>query len=167
MVAVSPWKRDRQGLCYAGVGSGPGVQLGLLKNFNQLDEVSEFQFYVVCHVVSVIKLNFVFTPPPFTLLPHQPPPPLTTHLVRLSVWVIIVPPVWSLMFSPCYATPASSSARWPPTTFVSWNVKGLNHPVKRSKVFAHLKKLKADIVYLQETHLCQRDHTRLERDGFS
>ena len=42
------------------------------------------------------------------------------------------------------------------TTFGSWNVKGLNHP-----------KLKADIAYLQEMHLCQRDHTRLERDGFS
>ena len=53
------------------------------------------------------------------------------------------------------------------TTFVIWNVKGLNHPVKRNKVFAHLKKLKADIVYLQETQLGQRDHTRLERDGFS
>ena len=53
------------------------------------------------------------------------------------------------------------------TTLVSWNVRGLNHPVKRSKVFAHLKKLKADIVYLQETHLCQKDHTRLQRDGFS
>lgn len=39
--------------------------------------------------------------------------------------------------------------------------------MKRSKVFAHLKKLKADIVYLQETHLCQKDHSRLKRDGFS
>lgn len=53
------------------------------------------------------------------------------------------------------------------TSFVSWNVKGLNHPVKRSKVFSHLKKLKGDIVYLQETHLCPKDHSRLNRDGFS
>lgn len=36
---------------------------------------------------------------------------------------------------------------------VSWNVRGLNHPVKRGKVLAHLKSLKADIIYLQETHI--------------
>lgn len=38
-------------------------------------------------------------------------------------------------------------------TFVSWNVRGLNNPVKRGKVFSHLKTLGLDIVFLQETHL--------------
>ena len=36
---------------------------------------------------------------------------------------------------------------------VSWNVRGLNLPVKRGKILAHLKSLKADVIYLQETHI--------------
>uniref|UniRef100_A0AAX7UEF8 exodeoxyribonuclease III n=1 Tax=Astatotilapia calliptera TaxID=8154 RepID=A0AAX7UEF8_ASTCA len=35
---------------------------------------------------------------------------------------------------------------------VSWNVKGLGHIIKRGKVFSHLKSLKADVIFLQETH---------------
>ena len=45
--------------------------------------------------------------------------------------------------------------------FVSWNVKGLNHPVKRRKVFSHIKQLKADIAFLQETHIRCFDNSRL------
>uniref|UniRef100_A0A0E9PP31 Endonuclease/exonuclease/phosphatase domain-containing protein n=1 Tax=Anguilla anguilla TaxID=7936 RepID=A0A0E9PP31_ANGAN len=41
--------------------------------------------------------------------------------------------------------------------FFSCNVKGMNSPVKRSKVFSHLKSLNADIVFIQETHLRDRD----------
>lgn len=44
---------------------------------------------------------------------------------------------------------------------VSWNVKSLNHPVKRKKVIAHPNNLKADIAFCQETHLCVADHCRL------
>lgn len=36
--------------------------------------------------------------------------------------------------------------------FVSWNVKGVNNPVKNKRVLTHLKDLKADLVFLQETH---------------
>ena len=39
------------------------------------------------------------------------------------------------------------------TRIVSWNVRGLNHPVKRGKMMAHLKNLKADVMFLQETHI--------------
>lgn len=46
--------------------------------------------------------------------------------------------------------------------FVSWNVKGLNSPVKRGKIFSHLKHLKTDIAFLQETHLTLKDHHRLK-----
>ena len=46
---------------------------------------------------------------------------------------------------------------------ISWNVRGLNGPVKRAKVFQHLKLHRADIVFLQETHLKISDHTRLRR----
>ncbi len=48
--------------------------------------------------------------------------------------------------------------------FVSWNVKSLNHPVKRKKVLLHLKQLKVGIAFLQETHLCKTDHSRLKCD---
>lgn len=51
----------------------------------------------------------------------------------------------------------------PATKFVSWNVRGLNHPVKRSKVFSHLNKLKAEIIFLQETHLRTTDIPILKR----
>uniref|UniRef100_A0AAX7U0C5 exodeoxyribonuclease III n=1 Tax=Astatotilapia calliptera TaxID=8154 RepID=A0AAX7U0C5_ASTCA len=45
--------------------------------------------------------------------------------------------------------------------FVSWNVKGLNHPVKRRKVLSHIKQFKAAVVFLQETHLRDSDNSRL------
>ena len=46
--------------------------------------------------------------------------------------------------------------------FVSWNVKGINGPVKRGRVFSHLKHLKTEIAFLQETHLITKDHHRLK-----
>ncbi len=45
--------------------------------------------------------------------------------------------------------------------FMSWNVKGLNHLVKRSRVLAHLRQLKAEVAFLQETHLRSTDQSRL------
>lgn len=35
--------------------------------------------------------------------------------------------------------------------FLSWNIKGMGNPVKRSKVFTHLKRHNTDIAFLQET----------------
>lgn len=46
-------------------------------------------------------------------------------------------------------------------TVVTWNVKGLNHPVKRGKVLAHLKMLSSDIIFLQETHLNKNEYIKL------
>ena len=37
--------------------------------------------------------------------------------------------------------------------FLSYNVKGLNSTVKRLKVLGEIEKLRADVVYIQETHL--------------
>ncbi len=48
-----------------------------------------------------------------------------------------------------------------PLIFISWNVRGMGNPVKRSKVFTHLKRLNSNIVFLQETHLLIKDHQRL------
>lgn len=46
---------------------------------------------------------------------------------------------------------------------VSWNVRGLGGPVKQSRVFSHLKSLNTDMAFLQETHLCASDHSRLRK----
>ena len=51
--------------------------------------------------------------------------------------------------------------------FVSWNVKGLNGPVKRARVLSHLKSFNADILFLQETHLRLKDHIRLRKAWIS
>lgn len=45
--------------------------------------------------------------------------------------------------------------------FISWNIRGMGNPVKRSKVFTQLNRLNSDIVFLQESHLRIRDHHRL------
>lgn len=45
---------------------------------------------------------------------------------------------------------------------VSWNVKGMNGPVKRGRIFSHLKHLKTEVAFLQETHLTTKDHHRLK-----
>ena len=45
----------------------------------------------------------------------------------------------------------------------SWNVRGLGGPIKRTKVLSHLKSVKTDIAFLQETHLRLCDHTRLRK----
>ena len=47
--------------------------------------------------------------------------------------------------------------------FISWNVKGLNGPVKRGRIFSHLRNLKTDIAFLQETHLRNLDQLRLKK----
>lgn len=47
--------------------------------------------------------------------------------------------------------------------FATWNAKGLNSAVTRSWVLTRLKKLKVDIVFLQETHLRNQDHDYLHK----
>lgn len=46
-------------------------------------------------------------------------------------------------------------------TFCSWNVNGINEPVKRGKVLSHLKVLQADVIFLQETHLKKDMHGKI------
>ena len=47
--------------------------------------------------------------------------------------------------------------------FISWNIKGIHNPVKRSRVFAHLKSLGSDVMFLQETHLRSSEHAKLKK----
>ena len=49
---------------------------------------------------------------------------------------------------------------------VSLNVNGLNHPIKRSKVMAKMKKEKNEIIFFQETHLSQVEHEKLKKFGY-
>ena len=65
------------------------------------------------------------------------------------------------------AVPNSNTLGGANTKFTTWNAKGVNHPVKRSKIFAHLSKLKTDIAFLTETHLLNKNHNMLKRGGFS
>jgi len=51
--------------------------------------------------------------------------------------------------------------------FLSWNVKGLNGPIKRARIFQQLKRLKPDVAFLQETHLRRSDHARLRTNWVS
>ena len=44
---------------------------------------------------------------------------------------------------------------------VSWNVRGLGHSIKHTKVFAHLNFLAADVAFLQETHIRPSEQKRL------
>ncbi|OCT92509.1 hypothetical protein XELAEV_18015566mg [Xenopus laevis] len=50
--------------------------------------------------------------------------------------------------------PADTQTQTLDTTLkvLSWNVKGLNTPLKRKKILQYLKPLRAHIVCLQETH---------------
>ena len=47
---------------------------------------------------------------------------------------------------------------------VSYNVKGINHPTKRKKILAQLKKFICSIGLLQETHVNEAEHKKLRRD---
>lgn len=47
---------------------------------------------------------------------------------------------------------------------VTWNVKGANLASKRKKLLMYLKQKKADIAFLQETHLDAAESKKLQRD---
>lgn len=47
---------------------------------------------------------------------------------------------------------------------VSYNVHGLNHPIKRKKILSQLKKLQCSIALIQETHLVEGEYKKLERE---
>lgn len=49
---------------------------------------------------------------------------------------------------------------------ISFNVNGVLNVMKMNKILSKLKKEKAQIALLQETHMNQMDHLRLKRKGF-
>lgn len=48
--------------------------------------------------------------------------------------------------------------------FISYNVKGINHPIKRKKIISQLKRLNCSVALLQETHLSAEEHKKLRRE---
>lgn len=48
-------------------------------------------------------------------------------------------------------------------TIVTYNVHGLNHPIKK-KIFSQLKKMHCSFTLLQETHLNELEHKKLRRE---
>lgn len=46
--------------------------------------------------------------------------------------------------------------------FCSWNVRGVNHPIKRKKILTFLEREQVKIALLQETHLRDKEHIKLE-----
>ena len=48
--------------------------------------------------------------------------------------------------------------------YLSFNVNGLNGPIKRKKILSYIKKMKVNIAFLQETHLTEIEHQKLKRD---
>lgn len=50
-----------------------------------------------------------------------------------------------------------------PVKIISFNVNGVLNPIKRSKILSKLKKEKAQIAFLQETHMNQSKHIKLKR----
>lgn len=50
---------------------------------------------------------------------------------------------------------------------VSWNIRGLGNNIKTGKVFSYLNSLKANIIFLQETHLCKDKEYKLKTNWIS
>lgn len=48
----------------------------------------------------------------------------------------------------------------------SWNVNGIHTPIKRRKVLTYLRKEGVHIALLQETHLDDKEHLKLQQGGF-
>ena len=47
---------------------------------------------------------------------------------------------------------------------ISWNVKGLNQVTKRKRVLSHLQHLRVGVAFLQETHLPNRDQSKIHKE---
>lgn len=45
----------------------------------------------------------------------------------------------------------------------SYNVNGVLNPIKRTKILNKMKREGVDVIYLQETHLTEKEHEKLKR----
>lgn len=47
---------------------------------------------------------------------------------------------------------------------VSYNIKGINHTIKRKRILGQFKTFTCSIALLQETHLSDAEHKKLRRE---
>lgn len=52
------------------------------------------------------------------------------------------------------------------TNLLTYNVRGLNTPAKRQKILKELKQYRAEVVFLQETHLSHETNVKLYSKDF-
>lgn len=48
--------------------------------------------------------------------------------------------------------------------FISYNIRGINNPIKRKKILGQLKKFQCSVALIQETHLSEIEHLKLKRE---
>lgn len=53
------------------------------------------------------------------------------------------------------------------TKIATYNINGVLNPIKRTKVLNKMNKERVEVVFLQETHLTQREHVKLKRKGYN
>ncbi|KAJ0003332.1 hypothetical protein NQD34_008430 [Periophthalmus magnuspinnatus] len=51
-----------------------------------------------------------------------------------------------------------------PVNICSFNIKGCNNPVKRTRIITFLRKENISVAMLQETHLTEKEHKKLKKD---
>lgn len=49
----------------------------------------------------------------------------------------------------------------------SFNINGILNPVRRGKILPQLRKDKIQVAFLQESHLNDSEHAKLNKSGFS
>lgn len=49
---------------------------------------------------------------------------------------------------------------------ISFNVNGITNPVKLSRILSKAKKEQGQVVFLQETHLQDKEHEKLKKMGY-
>lgn len=54
-----------------------------------------------------------------------------------------------------------------PIKLASLNINGILNPVKRSKMLSQLKRDKVQIAYIQESHLSNNEHAKLNKMGYT
>lgn len=50
---------------------------------------------------------------------------------------------------------------------VSINVNGLGNPIKRSRVLTKLKRDRAQVIFIQETHMSKEEHEKFKKLGYT
>lgn len=48
-----------------------------------------------------------------------------------------------------------------PRRNLTWDVNGINEPVKQGKLLSYLREMQADVIFLQETHLTNKAHRKI------